>query len=103
MNLYFTATELARLFWTKPSYIQQAASRGRWARRRNGHQMTYAYQHAERDLGDSAKVRMVKAKAIHRREEEARERAEEERLYLKVYGEIPEWARPDTPQAERGA
>lgn len=47
---YFTAEELARLFWTTTGYVQTLASSRRWRKQRKGHLMTYSFEDARADL-----------------------------------------------------
>lgn len=47
---YFTAEELARLFWTTTGYVQTLASSKKWRKQRQGHLMTYSFEDARKDL-----------------------------------------------------
>lgn len=100
---HFSADDLAVLFATTRNYVLKKASQGRWGR---VHHPTrgrlYLFEDAERDLGPGSKIRHLQLTHRRRQEEDAREQAAEEQEYLRVYGHIPDWAKPDT-QVKRGA
>lgn len=102
MNLpYFCAEDLARLFATTKGYVLKKASQGRWQRVRHPTKgKLYRFEDADRDLGHGSRTRHQQRDHKREQEEQTRLIAEEQALYLEVYGEIPDWAKPDTQVRE---
>jgi hypothetical protein len=101
---HFSADDLAQLFATTRNYVLKKASTGQWERIHHPTRgRLYLFEDAEKDLGPGSKTRHLQLLYKRKLEEDAREYAAEVAEYLKVYGEIPDWARPDTPHQEQDA